>query len=176
MSDELIQGRNLLLHGRFPAQWKDVWTPNGVGNARLVDDAVYGAYLMTNGLSEVTQVIPLPTFTNAQMEGVTARTRFVYENYNEGRGAGVLFTTSAGVEFPIDLSGKKNLFAEWNEYVWANIPGVTAADTNLEVTIKAPDISGSGGLRITDIGVDLMLSPLQLKNLQLDGRVYEQAV
>ncbi len=176
MSDELIQGRNLIRHGRFPAEWKDAWTPNGVGNARPNTDAVYGAYLMMNALAEVTQVIPLPTFTEAQMEGVILRTRFMYENYNEGPGAGVLFKTSAGVEFSIDLSGKKNPFAEWNEYVWANLPGVTAADTNLEMTLKAPDIGGSGGLRITDVEVDLLLVPLRLETIQLDGRIYEPSV
>ena len=171
---EPIPGRDLIQYGRFSANWNTVWTHDGTGAAVTVSDPTYGAFLMTNGLAEVTQDISLPDFTEAQMPRVTPRVAFQYENYNEGPGAGVLITTSKGVEFSIDLSGKTTK-ANWNPYPFNAIKGVTAADTSLGATVKAPDISGSSGLRITDIKVDLLLVPLKLNAIQLDEKVYEQS-
>lgn len=174
MNDELIQGRNLITHGRFSPGWQTVWKHDGTGAIAPSNDVVYGSYLTMNRLAKVTQIADLPVFTEEQIENVTYRTRFVFENYNEGNKAGVLLRTSGGTEYSIDLSGKHpQPSADWNEYSWDVVKGVTAADITLEMELQGSDATGSGGLRMTDIEVDALLGPLQLRFIKLDEKVYE---
>ncbi|MEZ1315455.1 hypothetical protein QIW53_05505 [Pseudomonas fluorescens] len=175
MSEDEVKGRNLILRGRFPSDWKTSWTHDGVGSVAIATDPGYGYYLMMNRLAKVTQVIDAPVFTAAQMTGVTYRIAFVYENWGDGANSKVVLTTGSGKVTPIDLSGKipEQPDAEWNPYPYFTIKDMSAADRDLTVDLHGSDKSGSSALRITDIDVDVRLVPLVLEKIQLDDRVYE---
>lgn len=175
MSDEEIRGRNFVLAGLFPSNWKTHWTHNGEGAAVINTDPEYGHYLMMNGKAIVTQAFDTAVFTERQMEGATYRIAFQYENYGDKAGAKVVIKTGTGKEHSIDLSGKTpdRPLADWNPFPSYAMEDVVAADKNITLDLQGPVEKGSSGLRITDIDVQLHLVPLQLKHIQLDDRVYE---
>jgi len=175
MSNEEIQGRNLISHGRFSAGWDTHWKHNGQGAARTFTDPAYGNYLMMNRLAEVVQVVALPVFTQEQMQGVKHRIGLAYENHGDGPDSKIVVTTSSGKEFTIDLSGKPpgGTLADWNLYPLKELDVVEQTDLDVSVKLCGPNLGGSSGLRISDVVVDVRLAPLVLTNIQLDDRVYE---
>ena len=175
MSNDEIRGRNFILHGRFPSDWKTPWKQIGPGNARTFADPDYGNYLMMNLKAIVAQTFDTAVFTDAQMEGATYRIAFQYENYGDGGNSKVLVKTGTGKQIPIDLSGQppSKPLADWNPFESFAINDVVAADKTIDVELHGSDSSGSAGLRITDVDVQLHLVPLRLERIQLDGKVYE---
>lgn len=175
MSEDEIQGRNLVIDGRFSETWKSNWEHDGVGNAVPFRDDVYGNYLTMNQKAGVSQSFDTAIFTEEQLKGASYRISFQYENYGEGDNAGVEIKTASGKNDFIDLSGKKTRqpLADWNLYPSYEIKEVVAADENIALKLQGSDLGGSSGLRMTDIRVDLHLVPLKLKSIQLDGRHYE---
>ena len=175
MSEDEIQGRNLVKDGRFPTGWDSNWTPDGVGQAVTREDSDYGSYLMMNRTARVSQVFDTAIFTEDQLKGANYRISFQYENYGEGANAGVEIENGSGKKDFIDLSGKrtKQPLADWNHYPSYGIKEVVVADENITLRLRGPDSGGSTGLRITDIRVDLDLVPLKLSKLDVDGRSYE---
>jgi hypothetical protein len=175
MSEDEIQGRNLVKDGRFPATWKGFWTHDGVGNVALFGDPVFGNYLTMNRKAGVSQTFNTVNFTEEQLKGASYRVSFQYENYGDGDNAGVEIETGSGKNDFIDLSGKKNRqpLADWNLYPSYGIRDVVVADENIALKLKGSDLGGSSGLRMTDIRVDLHLVPLKLTGLKVDDRHYE---
>ncbi|MDQ3200921.1 MAG: hypothetical protein M3Q94_01935 [Pseudomonadota bacterium] len=174
MSDEEIEGRNFVLEGNFSPDWKTHWTHNEKGTVAINQDAL-GSYLLMNQKAMVTQLFDTTVFTERQMEGATYKIAFRYENLGGGADAGVLIRTSTGKEHWINLSGitPEMPLANWNDYPSYSIDSVVADDKNITLELQAPDVTGSSGLCITDIEVQLHLVPLQLKSIQIDDRVYE---
>lgn len=175
MSEDEIQGRNLIKDGRFPATWKSNWRHDGVGNAVSFGDPVFGNYLTMNQKAGVSQSFNTAIFTEEQLKGANYRISFQYENYGEGDNAGVGIQTESGINDFIDLSGKKTRqpLADWNPYLPYEIKDVAAADKTIALHLKGSDSGGSSGLRMTDISVYLHLKPLKLKSLQVDERFYD---
>ncbi|MBV7544984.1 hypothetical protein KW849_01505 [Pseudomonas sp. PDM26] len=175
MSDDEIRGRNFILHGRFSSGWNTPWKHDGQGAARTFEDPDYGNYLMMNGKAIVAQAFDTAVFTDAQMEGATYRIAFQYENFGEGENSKVLVITGIGKQIPIDLSGKppSKPLADWNPFESFAIDGVVAADKTIAVEMHGSASSGSSGLRMTDVDVQLHLVPLQLARINLDGKLYE---
>jgi hypothetical protein len=175
MSEDEIQGRNLIKDGRFPATWKSNWAHDGVGNAVPFGDPVFGSYLTMNRKAGVSQAFDTAIFTEEQLKGASYRISFQYENYGEGDNAGVEIETDSGIVDFIDLSGKKTRqpLADWNLYPSYGIRDVVAADEKIALKLQGSDLGGSSGLRMTDIRVDLHLVPLKLTGLKVDDRHYE---
>jgi hypothetical protein len=175
MSEDEIQGRNLVKDGKFPASWKSNWKHDSVGNAVVFGDPVFGSYLTMNLNAGVSQSFDTATFTEEQLKGASYKISFQYENFNDGNNAGVRITTGSGIDDFIDLSGKKTRqpLADWNLYPSYGIRDVVAADKNIALKLQGSDLGGSSGLRMTDIRVDLHLDPLKLISLKVDERFYE---
>lgn len=175
MSEDEIQGRNLVKDGRFPATWKSNWTHDLIGNAVAFGDPVFGNYLTMNQKAGVSQSFDTVIFTEEQLKGASYRISFQYENYGDGDNAGVEIETSSGKNDFIDLSGKKTRqpLADWNRYPSYEFRDVVAADENIALKLQGSDLGGSSGLRMTDIRVDLHLVPLKLTSLKVDERFYE---
>lgn len=175
MSEDEIQGRNLVKDGRFPASWESNWTHDGVGNVVTREDDVYGRYIMMNQTARVSQVLDTARFTEEQLKGASYRISFQYENYNDGANAGVEIEIGSGKKDFIDLSGQKTRqpLADWNHYPFYGIKDVVVADENITLRLRGSALGGSSGLRMTDIRVDLHLVPLEVKGIKLDGRYYE---
>lgn len=175
MSEDEIQGRNLVKDGRFPTTWRSHWTHDGVGQAVTRVDSDYGNYLMMNQKAGVSQAFDTATYTEEQLTGASYRISFQYENYGAGGNAGVEIENDSGKRDFIDLSGKKTRqpLADWNHYPSYGIKDVEAADKKITLRLQGSDLGGSSGLRITDIRMDLHLVPLKLSKLDVDGRSYE---
>lgn len=175
MSNDEIRGCNFVQHGRFPGGWETHWTHDGQGNVRNFTDPEYGNYLMMNERAIVHQTFYTAVFTERQMEGATYKIAFQYENLGEGGNSKVIVRTAGGKDLPIDLSVKNpdQPLADWNHYSPNAFEIVVAADENITLELHGSDLSGSSGLRMTDVDVQLHLIPLQLKHIQLDDRVYQ---
>ncbi|CAI8871963.1 DUF642 domain-containing protein [Pseudomonas sp. IT-196MI5] len=175
MNDDDIKGRNFILRGNFPADWKSSWTHDGVGYAVIQKDESVGDYLAMNSLAKVEQKMDTATFSESQMTGVKYRIAFMYENYLDGENSKVVVITSKGKEFPIDLSGKiaDQPLADWNHYDLNQMDIFEAGDTDFTVELHGSKKAGTAALRMANVEVDVKLDPLALKTIQLDGRVYE---
>ena len=175
MSEDEIQGRNLIKDGRFPATWKSHWAHDGVGNAVSFEDPFFGNYLTMNRKAGVSQAFETAIFTEEQLKGASYKISFQYENFGDGDNAGVEIKTVSGENDFIDLSGKKTRqpLADWNLYPSYGIRDVVAADENIALKLQGSDLGGSSGLRMTGIRVDLHLVPLKLTGLKVDDRHYE---
>lgn len=179
MSDDEIEGRNLITDGSFSTDWAKSWTHDGVGNAVQFADPET-TYLMMNAWAVVTQKVPLPRWTADQMSGVNHLFEFDYENLGEGGNSKVVLQTSGGKTQTLNLSGKpdaKQLYAEWRPFPEISIDNVDAATTDLTVVLHGSDHppTSSSGLRITKIEHRVRLAALEVKSLQLDGREYVPA-
>ncbi|WP_223529095.1 hypothetical protein [Pseudomonas sp. GL-R-19] len=175
MNDDDIKGRNLILRGKFPSDWRSSWTHDNVGNAVIQNDDIVGNYLAMNNLAKVEQKIDTVTFSESQMTGVAYRIAFMYENYQDGENSKVVVITSKGKEFPIDLSGKtaSQPLADWNRYDLNELDVFEAEDTDFTVQLHGSSKTGGAALRMVNVEVDVKLIPLALKTIQLDDRVYE---
>ncbi|UWF52168.1 hypothetical protein NYP20_14865 [Pseudomonas sp. N3-W] len=175
MSEDEIQGRNLITDNRFSPNWKEHWTLfNGKGIARPFTDPTYDYYLMMNGEAAVTQTFDTAPLTTAQLTNAWYRLSFQYENYGDGANAKVVVRPSTGKDDLIDLSGRipDKPQADWNFYAPYPLT-LVADDKDITVELHGSDLGGSSGLRITDLNVQLHLAPLTLSKLQVDDRTYE---
>ncbi|PTR29405.1 hypothetical protein [Pseudomonas sp. GV085] len=175
MSDDEIKGRNLILRGNFPADWKNSWTHDGVGNAVIQKDESVGNYVAMNSRAKVEQKMATPTFSESQMTGVAYRIAFMYENYLDGENSKVVVITSKGKESIIDLSGRiaNQPLADWNYYDLNKLDDFEAGDTDFTVQLHGSSKAGTAALRMVNVEVDVKLVPLALKTIQLDDRVYQ---
>ena len=175
MNDDEIKGRNLILRGNFPADWKNFWTHDGVGNAVIQKDESVGDYLAMNSLAKVEQKMATPTFSESQMAGVAYWIAFMYENYLDGKNSKVVVITSNGKESNIDLTGKiaDQPLADWIHYKPKHLDDLEAGDTDFTVELHGSSKAGTAALRMVNVEVDVKLVPLVLKTIQLDGKVYE---
>lgn len=174
MSTDEIKGRNLITAGRFPSDWMEYWTRvHTDGNVRTFADEEYGNYLIMNGNSAVIQTVNTAPLTTAQMINAQYRLSFLYENLGGGSNSKVVVKPSEGNVDSIDLSGKLPVHpeADWNPFTPYNLT-VVAEDKNLAFELHGSDSGGSDGLRITDLDVQLHLTPLTLSKLEVDDRVY----
>ena len=171
MSDEEIPGRNLVKSSQFEPNWEADWIHDGVGSAGVFEDETYGYYIHLNGSAQLVQKVMVPRFTVAQWPEVKFRLGCQYENVGGGKESSIVVTTSSGLETVIDLSGLPPN-AEWNEYPLRHLDKMAQGDASLDVTLRGPNIGGSGGLRITAIICDVLIPPLQVKQLKLDEKVY----
>jgi hypothetical protein len=175
MSNNEIRGRNLIVDGRFSSEWREHWTHfNGKGAVRTFTDPDYDNYLIMNGEAAVTQTFDTAPLTTAQLAKAWYRLSFQYENYGDGSNSKVIVRSGTGVEDPIDLSGKipDRPLAEWNPFEPYQLT-VVAADKDMTVELHGSSLSGSSGLRMTDLDVQLHLAPLELAWAKVDDRTYE---
>lgn len=171
MNDEKIPGRNLIAYANFDPGWRESWVHDGVGAVREFLDDEFGYYMLLNQLAQLAQCVTTPVFTEAQWLGVMYLLSFQFENAGNGKNAQIVLKTGEGKEMAIDLSGISQK-ANWNEYEPLHLDQMTAADRSLTVTVHGSDRTGSAGLRVTEIILDLELDPLEVKHIQLDERVY----
>lgn len=171
MNDEKIPGRNLMAYPNFDPGWPESWTHDGVGAVKEFLDDVFRYYMLLNQNAQLAQLVTTPVFTEAQWLGVTYLLAFQYENAGNGKGAKVVLKTGEGKETAIDLSGISQK-ANWNYYEPLPLDQMAAADRSLTVTVHGSDRGGSAGLRITEIIVDVELVALEVKQIQVDEKVY----
>jgi hypothetical protein len=175
MSNDDIRGRNLITDGRFSSDWTVHWPRlNSKGYARPFADPVYGFYLMMNGEAAVTQTFDTAVLTTAQLTKAWYRLSFQYENYGDGSNSKMIVRPATGVEIDIDLSGKipDRPLAEWNHFEPFPLQ-VVEADNDITVELHGSSSTGSSGLRMTDVDVQLHLAPLELAWVKVDDRTYE---
>ncbi|MEJ5058870.1 MULTISPECIES: hypothetical protein [unclassified Pseudomonas] len=177
-SDEPIEGRNLINHGDFSGNWREVWTVTG-NHAVREDSATGKTYLqMTEGATAAC-TFELPIRPDAD---AVYWISFAYEvrgnkpsvvSLTTGGGKEVFretFVSRRGQEEPL-VSANQPL-ADFRPYAPYAIEGLVRSDKTIDLLVTSADDGEVGGIYVTDFKIDLRIVPLAVSELSLDDRSY----
>jgi hypothetical protein len=177
-SDEPIEGRNLINHGDFSGNWREVWTVTG-NHAVRKDSATGKTYLqMTEGATLAC------TFELPVRPDVDAVYWFSFSYEVRGNKPSVVsLTTGDGKEVfrePFftrrsqeDLLASDNQpLADFRPYAPFAIQGLERSDKELKLLVVSADDGEVGGIYVTDFKIDLRIVPLAASGLFVDDRSY----